>query len=179
MKNTVGIILARFQPIHNGHLSIIRKAYKENEFVYIFIGSSDTRNARNPIAFQTRYTLLVSALKEEGLTTNVKIVPLPDLYGEHNDSNTWGFYLYANIVRVIKQDSFNFYYGDGISKVSTWFPDFILKNFVHLKLVEREDIPISSTMIRELILNDGNLEGLVPSIVIENRELLRQTFNYV
>ena len=37
-----GIILARFQPIHNGHLALIDKAIMENDEVYIFIGSADS-----------------------------------------------------------------------------------------------------------------------------------------
>lgn len=40
MKKT-GVILARFQPIHNGHIELIRKAVKENDEVLIFIGSVD------------------------------------------------------------------------------------------------------------------------------------------
>mgnify|MGYP002514006512 CR=1 FL=1 len=34
---TVGVILARLQPIHNGHLALISKASKENEEVHVFI----------------------------------------------------------------------------------------------------------------------------------------------
>ena len=37
----VGVILARFQPIHNGHLELIKKAAEENEQVIVFIGSAD------------------------------------------------------------------------------------------------------------------------------------------
>ena len=40
----VGVILARFQPIHNGHLELIKKAAEENEQVIVFIGSADKVN---------------------------------------------------------------------------------------------------------------------------------------
>ena len=45
----VGVILARFQPIHNGHLELIKKALDENEKVLILIGSSRQKNwSRTP-----------------------------------------------------------------------------------------------------------------------------------
>ena len=50
----VGVILARFQPIHNGHVELIRKAISENDKVVLLIGSSDKLNARNPIPVYVR-----------------------------------------------------------------------------------------------------------------------------
>ena len=44
-----GVILARFQPIHNGHLQLIKKACEENEQVLVIIGSIDKLSKRNPI----------------------------------------------------------------------------------------------------------------------------------
>ena len=46
---TYGVILARFQPVHNGHLALIKKAVKENDKVVLLVGSSDKFNIRNPI----------------------------------------------------------------------------------------------------------------------------------
>ena len=34
LNTKVGVILARLQPIHNGHLALIEKACKENEVVW-------------------------------------------------------------------------------------------------------------------------------------------------
>ena len=45
----IGVVLARLQPIHNGHLALIEKAYNENDEVYVFIGSADKFNQRNPL----------------------------------------------------------------------------------------------------------------------------------
>lgn len=49
-----GVILARFQPIHNGHLQLIQKAVEENDKVLVIIGSIDKLNARNPIPWTIR-----------------------------------------------------------------------------------------------------------------------------
>ena len=59
----IGVILARLQPIHNGHLALIEKACKENEVVYVFIGSADKFNQRNPLPISLRRQLAEEAIK--------------------------------------------------------------------------------------------------------------------
>ena len=53
-----GVILARFQPIHNGHLQLIKKACDENEQVLVIIGSIDKLSKRNPIPWTIRKQLV-------------------------------------------------------------------------------------------------------------------------
>ena len=60
----IGVILARFQPIHNGHLALIKKASEENDEVHIFIGSADKFNERNPIPVNIRRELVTKAINE-------------------------------------------------------------------------------------------------------------------
>ena len=66
MKN-IGVILARLQPIHNGHLTLIRKASQENDEVHVFIGSADKFNERNPIPINMRHDLAMYAIVEAGI----------------------------------------------------------------------------------------------------------------
>lgn len=173
MHQRIGVILARFQPIHMGHIELIHQAYQENDLIYIFIGSSTTTNERNPFPYTTRSNLLITALQDYDLWMKTKVIALPDLFGEQNNSLTWGFYLYANIIRSIKQDSFNMYYGDSASTIATWFTEYILKNHIHLHYVDRTN-PVSSTIIREKILQGASLEGLVPNAVIEQQVTLER-----
>ena len=49
MAEKVGVIIARLQPIHNGHLELIRQALNENDKVLVLVGSADKLNKRNPI----------------------------------------------------------------------------------------------------------------------------------
>lgn len=95
-----GVILARFQPIHNGHLALIKKACSENDKVLLLVGSADKVNKRNPIPIKVRIKLLETALEDEGLLSRCIIQPLNDLT---DNSQDWGFYLYANIVSIIKE----------------------------------------------------------------------------
>ena len=60
-----GVILARFQPVHKGHIALIRKACFENDKVVLLVGSADKFNERNPIPID---------LKIETTTTRKKYV---------------------------------------------------------------------------------------------------------
>jgi len=174
-----GIILARFQPIHNGHLALIDKAIMENDEVYIFIGSADKFNKRNPLPISLRLQLVEESLKEkydECDLKNVHVVPLDDLTDESDNSHEWGFYLYSKIVSTCKNPYFTIYYSDGFEIITTWFPSFILRNNVNLCLLARNatESGISATEVRQLIEeDDSNLESVVPNCVYENRETIK------
>ena len=70
-----GVILARFQPIHNGHLQLIKKACDENEQVLVIIGSIDKLSKRNPIPWTIR-NLLKRRLKTILFTKKRRLLSL-------------------------------------------------------------------------------------------------------
>ena len=67
-----GVILARFQPIHNGHLQLISKAVQENDQVLVIIGSIDKLNARNPIPWTIRKEMVEEAIADTFLVQGHK-----------------------------------------------------------------------------------------------------------
>lgn len=173
----VGVILARFQPIHNGHLELIKKASSENDEVLVFIGSVDKLNKRNPIPWTIRKKLVETALKD---IQNVTIVELPDLTDGSDNSHDWGFYLYSNVVSHIGQSNFTMYYSDGYEIITSWFPGFLLRNNVSLSLLARNSVEdgVNATRVRILLsqLDEDNyecferdLQKLVPPCVFEQR----------
>ena len=193
---SVGVILARLQPIHNGHLELIKKAHKENDDVYVFVGSADKFNKRNPIPISTRLELTKKAILESLLNANpddfeissncideslenthVHVVPLDDLDDENNNSHEWGFYLYSKIVTETHEPNFTIYYSDGFEIITTWFPGFILRNNVSLSLLARNSVKngISATAVRKMIVDgdDENLKKSVPKCVFDRREHLK------
>lgn len=179
-----GVILARFQPIHNGHLQLISKAVQENDQVLVIIGSIDKLNARNPIPWTIRKELVEEALDNRllvyGAREKVKIVELPDLSDESDNSHDWGFYLYSFIVSHINQADFTIYYSDGFEIITSWFPGFLLRNNVSLSLLARNTCEegISATEVRKMILADnGALKGCVPECVYEKREMIKAFLN--
>lgn len=178
-----GVILARFQPIHNGHIALIKKACEENDKVLLLVGSADKLNSRNPIPLNIRLQLLSESLDEYKFTKDkYTIVPLNDLSSEGDNSIEWGFYLYTKIVDEIKDSSFTMYYSDGFEIITTWFPGFVLRNYVSLVLLARGKVEkgISATRIRESLLNYDkeeesldNLRNFLPECVFDKRELLK------
>ena len=183
MEKKIGVFLARLQPIHNGHLAIIKKMLSENDECLILIGSSDKVNERNPIPGTFRRDLLISVLGEDETTKSkyddglIKIVLLPDLTSEEDNSHDWGFYLYSNIVKEIGQHCFTMYYSDGWEIVTKWFPGFILQNSVDLKLIARNNYQegISATEVRNFIKNENIdlLQNYVPQTIIENIRIIK------
>ena len=174
-----GVILARLQPVHKGHLALIDRAFMENDEVYVFVGSADKFNQRNPLPITLRIQLLKEALTEvyEDWTNNIHIVPLDDLTDESDNSHDWGFYLYSKIVTECKNPSFTIYYSDGFEIITTWFPSFILRNNVSLCLLARGSVVegISATKVRRLIEEDSDaLEVYVPKCVVDKRETIKK-----
>lgn len=187
-----GVILARMQPIHNGHLELVKKSVAENDETYVFIGSADKFNKRNPIPISTRLDLAKLAIGEaitgykyenvgvankNILDHNIHVIPLDDLDDESNNSHEWGFYLYSKVVTETKNPNFTMYYSDGFEIITTWFPGFILRNNVSLSLIARNSCEngISATEVRKMIVEnkDEELKKVVPNSVFERREHLK------
>lgn len=195
---TVGVILARLQPIHNGHLALIQKSINENDETYVFIGSADKFNMRNPLPVSLRLLLTKNAFKEafswnestntvvyqagpEAIDAHSKklfIVPLDDLTDEGDNSHDWGFYLYSNIVSETQCSNFTIYYSDGFEIITTWFPSFIFRNNVSLSLLARGATVdgISATKIRDAITSgdDETLIKYVPKCVFDLRDTIKK-----
>lgn len=179
-----GIILARFQPIHNGHLQLISKAVQENDQVLVIIGSIDKLNARNPIPWTIRKEMVEEAIADtflvQGNKEKITVVELPDLSDESDNSHDWGFYLYSFIVTQTNNPVFTIYYSDGFEIITSWFPGFLLRNNVSLSLLARNTCEegISATEVREMILTDKkSLQDCVPECVYEKRELIKAFLN--
>lgn len=180
-EEKVGVIIARLQPIHNGHLELIRQALHENDKVLVLVGSADKLNKRNPIPINMRLAMADEAIAEAFGTKDalrINIQPLDDLTDESDNSHDWGFYLYSKIVGITRSPEFTIYYSDGFEIIMLWFPPFITRNFVSFKLNARGTIAenISATKVRKMIvdMNEGELEKFVPKGVFERREILRQ-----
>lgn len=78
----IGILIGRFQPLHNGHLkNMILPTLAEVDQLHIFIGSAySPRTIKNPFTFEERENVLVQAMIDEGINVagRVTIHRLPD-----------------------------------------------------------------------------------------------------
>ena len=60
---TVGVIVGRFQPFHNGHLEAVRYALRKVDYLYVVIGSSQKNHERdNPFTAGERIAMIKAAL---------------------------------------------------------------------------------------------------------------------
>jgi len=73
------LMIGRFQPLHNGHMEVIRKCAAESDNLIIGIGSAQySHECDNPFTAGERYLMIDEVMKTEGIT-NYCIVPIEDL----------------------------------------------------------------------------------------------------
>lgn len=78
--NIISFVVGRFQPFHNGHLALVKKAieHSDNGPTIVFIGSSNAEeSARNPFNFYKRVDMISKSFSREELK-NIILMPLPD-----------------------------------------------------------------------------------------------------
>jgi nicotinamide-nucleotide adenylyltransferase len=64
----VGLLVGRFQPFHLGHLSAVKYALKEVQYLYVIVGSAQRNHERdNPFTAGERITMIKSALDGNGV----------------------------------------------------------------------------------------------------------------
>jgi nicotinamide-nucleotide adenylyltransferase len=73
------LIIGRFQPMHLGHLYLIRKSLEESDFLIVCIGSSNKSGSENnPIKCEERERIVRKVLDSERVT-NYEIVLVDDI----------------------------------------------------------------------------------------------------
>lgn len=145
------LFIGRFQPFHNAHLSDIKKILKEADEVIIAIGSSQEKNTlENPFSYNERKKMILNVLKENKIK-NYEIYPVPDLY----DDKKWVAYMKN------KLPDYDYVYSG---------------NPLTLKCFKRHDSKvkkirlirgISSTIVRNKMLKDGDWQSFVPKEVAD------------
>jgi len=73
------LVVGRFQPLHKGHMDVIRKCADDSEHLTIGIGSAQySHTPENPFTAGERYMMINKTLRDEGID-NYSIVPIEDL----------------------------------------------------------------------------------------------------
>jgi bifunctional NMN adenylyltransferase/nudix hydrolase len=131
MKNTLGFLIGRFQPLHAGHRDIIRQAARQCAELLIIVGSSNAApSVKNPWSYKERRKKIWEFLDHENIS-NVKVTPINDY--KYNDPQ-WMTDV-NSLIDNFKKDfglkevtMFGFDKPD--NKYLTWFPQY---KFVNLK----------------------------------------------
>jgi nicotinamide-nucleotide adenylyltransferase len=85
-----GTLIGRFQPVHKGHIYVIKEIQKEVDEIIICIGSAQkSHSLENPFTAGERVMMLKKSLYENGITKNYYILPVPDV----ENNSVWVSYI--------------------------------------------------------------------------------------
>ena len=165
-KYDLAVYIGRFQPFHNGHLSVVNRAKEVADKVLVLVGSANASiSAKNPLAWGERAELI-----QRSVTGNVEIQPLDDYTYEENQWIT-------DIQEAV---------GTGYKKVclighTKDTSSYYLNNFPQWDLVDVEYYNvIDATHIRTLMY-EGKFDfirGVVPKPVFKRLEYFADTERY-
>ena len=162
-------MLARFQPLHNGHKTIIDKMLQESEYITIILGSAqESRTGPNPLTPIERLNLIENIY---GKRENMKIFFMNDI---DCDANAW----YIHVMNFLKKNVPEYpppqgYYCGDMNNGS-----YYNKGEFEIVVVDREKQKgfnkISATQIREMIRNNNyEWKNYIPK---ENHQLVEKYF---
>jgi len=149
-----GLIVGRFQMLHNGHKQIVEQALELCRTVVVFIGSSqEALTKNNPFSYYVRKQMFEKVFATEVATKRLIIKSLPDIGVGNND--IWGRYVLGRFEAAFNK--LPDIYISGCEKVrSTWFNNDIAPTTDELRIT-RTHINVSATQCRELVAN-GDFE---------------------
>lgn len=148
-----GLIVGRFQPMHKGHVKIIRQILEREDEVVIGIGSAQENfTLKNPLTAGERVEMIRRLLKDEQLLERVITVTIPDI----EENLVWP--------ARVKEYTPNFdrvYSGNTL--VLSLFKSFSIPT-VQLQMINREEY--EGTSIRKRIANGEEWRKLVPDSIL-------------
>ena len=89
--NTLAVIIGRFQPLHNGHVALIREALANHDQVLLLVGSVNREtNFNNPLTAEERFDLIHEQFEDETqslIVRGLKDKPTDDEWVEEVTAN--------------------------------------------------------------------------------------------
>ena len=158
-------MIARFQPFHNGHKSIIDKMLIESKNITIILGSAQEKGtSKNPISASQREKLIRNIYGEK---SNIKILSLKDV-----DTDLDGWYKY--VMKFLEEKVPEFGFPDAYYCGDMENGHYYDKGEFKIEIVKRENQKgykkISATEIRDMIKNhDDRWKKYIPK---ENLKLI-------
>lgn len=144
----LGMVIGRFQVLHNGHVTMVRRALDLCDVVIVYIGSSqEARTKVNPFSYEERREMFAEVFTLEITCGRLIIRPLPDIGVGNNED--WGAY----VLDTFKKEFHRLpdLYVTGCEKVrSSWFTNEIAPNTDELRMT-RHNIEVSGTSCRSVL----------------------------
>ena len=156
------VYIGRFQPVHNAHVEIIKRAHSLAEKVVIVVGSGwQPPTYKNPWSSKERHKMLLDVIHKVADPKTVTI--------EHNHDTIYNDEAWAiRIQNIIKQyeKQYSYKLKIGIIGHDKDESTFYLKMFPQWERVEVDLIePLNATDIRDLYFRDGMNLKFINSVV--------------
>ena len=150
-----GILIGRLQPVHNGHIEVIKKILEEVDEIIIGIGSAQkSHELKDPFTAGERVMIVTQSLIENNINPDrYYIIPMEDI----NFNAIW-----VSHVKMMTPPFSVVYSGNSLVKQLFYEEGFEVRN---PPLYDRKNL--SGTEIRRRMLNDENWEELVPQSTID------------
>lgn len=150
MDKVRGILIGRMQPVHNGHMEVIKRILEEVDEIVIGIGSAQlSHEVKDPFTAGERVVMMTQALAEIDVDpSRYYIIPMQDI----NFNAIW-----ASHVKMLTPPFSIVYSGNPLVKQL-----FAEEGYEVRQPPLYDRIHLSGTEVRRRILEDENWQELVP-----------------
>lgn len=166
LKQKIGVFIGRFQPFHNGHLSVLEKMVDDGcDEIVILIGSANAyKSIKNPWTFYERVEMIRNVLSNNEKFSQIRIEYNALKDHLYNDA-IWKKEVQESLVYEEEYTEVVLY---GHSKDES---SYYLREFPQWKTVEVEDSSgISATHIRECLFDALRYQLSEPTVEIKSIE---------
>ena len=149
----IGVCFGCYSPMHQGHLDLIMKAKKKNDFTHVFVCGYDEDPRGKLLSLKKRYNIIRNFLKEETITVH-KLNDSELGIDQSMSEDNWIIWLSAieKKVNASENDVITFYVAesDYVVKIKNALSKGVFKNvkLVKVDMADRTQNPISGTMCR-------------------------------
>lgn len=163
-KQKLGVVIGRFQPLHNGHVALIRTSMENCEKTLILVGSPNkSLDHKNILTIAQRIELLWEVLGSPEDNPGLMIKELPD----HPQNSVW----IADIIGRIHGITDDCPPNEVTIYTSEKDKVFYESNFIY-SVVYLGSNGLSATKIREYLYDKADPKGLFDSVPKETQALM-------
>jgi len=84
------VYIGRFQPLHNGHVEVIKQGLEIADTVIVIVGSANAApNIKNPFSFEERRKMMFASLEPEDINTPSPRVQIIGVRDHYYSDNSW------------------------------------------------------------------------------------------